>query len=121
MDAFTTPFGATCGTMPGIQLHATMADNLLSNRFIWPSAARVRVASVVLAGLVIGCLAAFLPFTLAARGNAARHRRLDVVRPVVVQERPVARHDPAVGHDGDRALCRDRLSGTSSKGARSES
>jgi adenylate cyclase len=49
--------------MPGIQLHATMADNLLSNRFIRPASSRVRVAGVIVAGLVIGCLAAFLPFT----------------------------------------------------------
>ena len=66
MDAFATPFGADMGTMPGIQLHATMADNLLSNRFIRPASARVRVASVIAAGLAIGCLAAFLPFTPAA-------------------------------------------------------
>ena len=46
MDAFADSVGAGMGTMPGIQLHATMADNLLSNRFIWPSAARVRVASM---------------------------------------------------------------------------
>jgi adenylate cyclase len=69
MDAFATPFGADMGTMPGIQLHATMADNLLSNRFIRPASARVRVASVIGAGLAIGCLAAFLPFTPAAVGT----------------------------------------------------
>jgi adenylate cyclase len=63
VDVFSTPFGANSGNMPGIQLHATMADNLLSNRFIRPASRRVRVASVVGAGLVIGCLAAFLPFT----------------------------------------------------------
>jgi adenylate cyclase len=66
MDAFATPFGADMGTMPGIQLHATMADNLLSNRFIRPAPNRVRVASVIVAGLAIGCLAAFLPFAPAA-------------------------------------------------------
>ena len=37
IDVFATPFG---GTMPGIQLHATMADNLLSNRFIRPAPRR---------------------------------------------------------------------------------
>jgi len=55
--------------MPGIQLHATMADNLLSNRFIRPAAGRFRVASVIAAGLAIGCLAAFLSFTPAAIGT----------------------------------------------------
>ena len=69
MDAFATPFGADMGTMPGIQLHATMADNLLSNRFIRPAAGRFRVASVIAAGLAIGCLAAFLSFTPAAIGT----------------------------------------------------
>jgi adenylate cyclase len=63
VDVFSTPFGANSGNMPGIQLHATMADNLLSNRFIRPASRRVRVASVIVAALVIGCLAAFLPFT----------------------------------------------------------
>ena len=69
MDAFATPFGADMGTMPGIQLHATMADNLLSNRFIRPVSNRVRVASVIAAGVAIGCLAAFLSFTPAAIGT----------------------------------------------------
>jgi len=63
VDVFSTPFGANSGNMPGIQLHATMADNLLSNRFIRPASSRVRVGSVIVAGLVIGCFAAFLPFT----------------------------------------------------------
>ena len=71
MDAFATPFGADMGTMPGIQLHATMADNLLSNRFIRPVSGRVRLASVIAAGLIVGCLAAFLPFTPAAIGTLA--------------------------------------------------
>src|SRR5687768_16797319 len=35
LDVFTTPFGE--GVMPGIQLHASMADSILSNRFIRPA------------------------------------------------------------------------------------
>jgi adenylate cyclase len=66
MDVFATPFGADVGTMPGIQLHATMADNLLSNRFIRAASPRTRVASVILAALAVGGLTAFLPFTPAA-------------------------------------------------------
>ena len=34
-DVFVTPFGSTT-RMPGIQLHASMADSLLSNHFIRP-------------------------------------------------------------------------------------
>ncbi len=38
VDAFPTPFGsAGAGVMPGIQLHASMADSLLTNRFIAPA------------------------------------------------------------------------------------
>jgi adenylate cyclase len=66
IDVFATPFG---GTMPGIQLHATMADNLLSNRFIREASRRVRMSTVIAAGLLVGLLAALLPFTPAAAGT----------------------------------------------------
>ena len=69
VDAFTTPFGADKGNMPGIQLHATMADNLLSDRFIRPASDGVRIWSVIAAGLLVGLLSAFLPFTAAAAGT----------------------------------------------------
>ena len=69
VDVFSTPFGVDKGNMPGIQLHATMADNLLSNRFIRPAADRVRVGSVIAAGLLVGLLAALLSFTPAAVGT----------------------------------------------------
>ena len=69
VDVFSTPFGVDKGNMPGIQLHATMADNLLSNRFIGPASAHVRMASVIAAGLVVGLLAALLSFTPAAAGT----------------------------------------------------
>jgi adenylate cyclase len=68
VDVFATPFGAGKGNMPGIQLHATMADNLLSNRFIEPASDRLRIAAVVLAGVLVGLLSALLPFTPAATG-----------------------------------------------------
>src|SRR6185503_7283138 len=35
VDVFQTPMGG--GLMPGIQLHATVADSILSNRFIKPA------------------------------------------------------------------------------------
>ena len=68
-DVFTTPFGSDEGTMPGIQLHATMADNLLSGRFIRPAADGARVASVLAAGATVGLMTALLPFTAAATGT----------------------------------------------------
>jgi adenylate cyclase len=69
VDVFSTPFGSEHGTIIGIQLHATMADNLLSNRFIRPASDRVRIATVIVAALIVGLLAAFLSFTPAAAGT----------------------------------------------------
>ena len=69
VDVFSTPFGVDKGTMPGIQLHATMADNLLSNRFIRPASRGARIATVIAAALLVGLMAALLPFTPAAAGT----------------------------------------------------
>ena len=68
-DVFTTPFGSDEGTMPGIQLHAMMADNLLSGRFLRPAADGARLASVLAAGAIVGLMTALLPFTAAAAGT----------------------------------------------------
>ena len=70
VDVFNTPFGES-GTMPGIQLHASIADSILSNRFITPASAASRIATVVIASVAIGLLAAFLPFTSAGLSAAA--------------------------------------------------
>jgi adenylate cyclase len=69
-DTFNTPFGGE-GTMPGIQLHASMADSILANRFIRPAPDRSRIGAVLIAALAIGLLAAFLPFTTAALASLA--------------------------------------------------
>ena len=58
-DAFETPFGH--GRMPGIQIHAAVADDILSNRFIRPASEWVRATSVVAGALVVGVAAALLP------------------------------------------------------------
>ncbi len=63
-DVFQTPFGE--GTLPGIQLHASMADSLLANRFIRRAAPASQVAATVAAGLVVGVATTLLPFTAAA-------------------------------------------------------
>jgi adenylate cyclase len=66
VDVFQTPFGQ--GVMPGIQLHASMADSVLANRFIRVAPERSRIAATLAAGVVTGLMAAMLPFTAAAAG-----------------------------------------------------
>lgn len=67
VDVFQTPFDSRGqGKMPGIQMHASVADSILSNRFIRPATDRSRLASLFAAALIVGLLAAFLPFNAAA-------------------------------------------------------
>ena len=68
-DVFQTPFGA--GTMPGIQLHASVADSLLSNRFMRPAVDPSRIAATFAGALLVGLMAAFFPFSAAAVGTVA--------------------------------------------------
>ena len=67
-DRFQTPFGSQ-GTMPGIQLHASMADSLMSNHFVRPAADRSRLTATILAALLVGLMSALLPFSAAAAGT----------------------------------------------------
>src|SRR5262249_31469138 len=72
LDVFGTPVStADSGSMPGIQLHASVADSVLANRFITPSSAKSRIASVFITALAIGMLAAFLPFGRALPASLA--------------------------------------------------
>jgi adenylate cyclase len=72
LDVFGTPMSSEeNGSMPGIQLHASMADNVLSNRFIRPATSRSRIGAILIAALAIGMLAAFLPFASAAAASLA--------------------------------------------------
>jgi adenylate cyclase len=72
LDVFRTPIGSDeNGVLPGIQLHASMTDSILSNRFIQPASTRARLGSVIVTALAIGLLAAFLPFTAAAGASLA--------------------------------------------------
>ncbi|MEX2272102.1 MAG: adenylate/guanylate cyclase domain-containing protein [Vicinamibacterales bacterium] len=66
LDVFTTPFGE--GVMPGIQLHASMADGILSDRFIRPAPDAARIAGTLAAGLVVALMATTLPYAAAAAG-----------------------------------------------------
>jgi adenylate cyclase len=57
--------------MPGIQLHASMADSILANRFIGPASNRSRIAAVTGTAFAVGLVAALLPFWGAAAATAA--------------------------------------------------
>jgi adenylate cyclase len=52
--------------MPGVQIHAAVADDILSNRFIREAGGRVRVATVVAAAITVGLVATTLPAWWAA-------------------------------------------------------
>ena len=58
-DVFETPFAH--GKMPGIHIHAAVADDLLSNRFMRTASDGVRIATVLAAGLAVGLVAALVP------------------------------------------------------------
>jgi adenylate cyclase len=57
------------GLMPGIQLHATVADSLLANKFISVASPAWRVVSTGGAAILVGLMAALLPFAAAAAGT----------------------------------------------------
>ena len=63
-DVFETPFAG--GLMPGIQVHAAVADDFLSTRFMQPEVRSVRMVFVVALALAVGLAAAFLPAWWAA-------------------------------------------------------
>jgi len=72
LDVLDTPVSTdVSGAMPGIQLHASMADSILANRFITPPSTKSRLASVFVIALAIGLLSAFLPFAAAATASVA--------------------------------------------------
>lgn len=65
LDVFNTPFGQV---MPGIQLHASMADSVLANRFIRPAPDATRVWAIIGFAMLVGLMAALLPYVAAAAG-----------------------------------------------------
>jgi adenylate cyclase len=58
-DVFETPFSR--GKMPGIQIHAAVADDVLSDRFMEPVSSAGRIVAVVLTALTVGLIAAWCP------------------------------------------------------------
>jgi adenylate cyclase len=72
VDIFQSPFDSKGqGRMPGVQMHASVADSILSNRFIRPAGRGWAVAAAVATAIVVGLLAAFLPFAWAAPAAVA--------------------------------------------------
>jgi len=69
MDVFQTPMSG--GVLPGIQYHASVADSILSNRFLRPAPSWSRVLVTLAGALAIGLMSAALPFTVAAGGALA--------------------------------------------------
>jgi adenylate cyclase len=64
LDVFSTPFGEV--PLPGIQLHASVADSILSNRFIRQAPAWLGTAATIVAAIAIGLVSASLSFWVAA-------------------------------------------------------
>ena len=58
-DVFETPFSG--GKMPGIQVQAAVADDILSNRFMRPASRTTTAAGVIAGGLAVGLLATIVP------------------------------------------------------------
>jgi len=68
LDFFPTPLGR--GVLPGIQVHASVADNVLSDLFMRPANDWSRVVGTLAAAILIGLMSAALPFSIAAAGAA---------------------------------------------------
>ncbi len=68
VDVFQTPMGG--GLMPGMQLHASVADGLLAGGFIRLAPMPWRVTSTAGAAVLVGLMAALLPFYAAVAGTA---------------------------------------------------
>ena len=67
LDVFRTPFESD-GIMPGIQLHAYVADSILANKFLAPPSTPARVAGTFGGAVAVGLMSALLPFAAATAG-----------------------------------------------------
>jgi adenylate cyclase len=61
MDLFQTPFGSL-GKMPGMQIHASVVDNILSRSFLRPARTVWMVALLIISTLMVGLLGVYLGF-----------------------------------------------------------
>ena len=64
VDVFQTPLGA--GSLRGIQLHAAVADSILSNRFLHRAPPLSTVLAVIAVAVLVGLMAAAMPFAIGA-------------------------------------------------------
>jgi len=64
VDVFQSPFGSA-GKMPGIQLHASMADAVITNRFIRPATSVVTVVWSIGCAVLVALTTALLPLAAA--------------------------------------------------------
>jgi adenylate cyclase len=64
-DVFPTPFGSA-GAMPGMQVHASVADNILSGRFLRPLGVSTTVLVTVAAAVIVGLAAVLVNAWLTA-------------------------------------------------------
>ena len=55
--------------MPGIQLHASVADSILSNKFLRPASQRSGVLAIFVSAILVGLMSASLAFTAALAGS----------------------------------------------------
>ena len=69
MDVFPTPVGKN--VLPGIQLHASVADSLMSNLFISLAPAWTTAAAALAGAVVVGLMSAAFPFWVGAAGSVA--------------------------------------------------
>ena len=68
-DVFETPFAG--GKMPGIQVHAAVADDFLSGRFLMPASEPVRLLTVLALAVGVGLIATVLPAWWASAATLA--------------------------------------------------
>jgi adenylate cyclase len=66
LDVFQSPHGGSL--IPGIQLHASVTDSVLSHLYITQAAGWTRVAGVTAIALTVGLMSAALPFAAAGAG-----------------------------------------------------
>jgi adenylate cyclase len=66
LDVFQTPFGKQ--TMPGIQLHASMAESVMTGRFVRPSGPALEALAMISLAVLVGLFSTLLPFTAALWG-----------------------------------------------------
>ena len=87
VDVFRTPVSSDERHMPGIQLHASMADSILANRFIRPASAVRGSRAMLIAALADRAARGVSAVHGRRRGIARDPRRLDLVRRQRVQGR----------------------------------